>query len=181
MGLLWNPESWSQRLAELQAESGELKEAPLKRDVRSLGMLLGEVLREQAGDELYEQVEELRQGTIRRREAEAQVDEKTAALSAAVHAAHAMALVHKLPVERALLLTRAFGFYFELINLAETNHRKRRRLALQLSGAAGKQRGSLTGTLRAMKRVGISAEEALEWLRKVLVVPVFTADRKSVV
>ena len=180
MALLWNPESWSQRLAELQAESGELKEAPLKRDVRSLGMLLGEVLREQAGDELYEQVEELRQGTISRREAEAQVDEKTAALSAAVHAAHAMALVHKLPVERALLLTRAFGFYFELINLAETNHRKRRRLALQLSGAAGKQRGSLTGTLRAMKRVGISAEEALEWLRKVLVVPVFTAHPTEV-
>ena len=180
MGLLWNPESWSQRLAELQAESGELKEAPLKRDVRSLGMLLGEVLREQAGDELYEQVEELRQGTIRRREAEAQVDEKTAALSSAVHAAHAMALVHKLPVERALLLTRAFGFYFELINLAETNHRKRRRLALQLSGAAGKQRGSLTGTLRAMRRVGISADEALEWLRKVLVVPVFTAHPTEV-
>ena len=180
MALLWNPESWSQRLAELQAESGELKEAPLKRDVRSLGMLLGEVLREQAGDELYEQVEELRQGTIRRREAEAQVDERTAALSAAVHAAHAMALVHKLPVERALLLTRAFGFYFELINLAETNHRKRRRLALQLSGEAGKQRGSLTGTLRAMKRVGISADEALEWLRKVLVVPVFTAHPTEV-
>ena len=180
MALLWNPESWSQRLAELQAESGELKEAPLKRDVRSLGMLLGEVLREQAGDELYEQVEELRQGTISRREAEAQVDERTAALSAAVHAAHAMALVHKLPVERALLLTRAFGFYFELINLAETNHRKRRRLALQLSGEAGKQRGSLTGTLRAMKRVGISAEEALEWLRKVLVVPVFTAHPTEV-
>ena len=180
MALLWNPESWSQRLAELQAESGELKEAPLKRDVRSLGMLLGEVLREQAGDELYEQVEELRQGTISRREAEAQVDERTAALSAAVHAAHAMALVHKLPVERALLLTRAFGFYFELINLAETNHRKRRRLALQLSGEAGKQRGSLTGTLRAMKRVGISAEEALEWLHKVLVVPVFTAHPTEV-
>ena len=91
-----------------------------------------------------------------------------------------MALVHALPVERALLLTRAFGFYFELINLAETNHRKRRRLALQLSGAAGKQRGSLTGTLRAMARVGISAEEALMWLRKVLVVPVFTAHPTEV-
>ena len=176
MGLLWNPESWSQRLAELQAESGELKEAPLRRDVRSLGMLLGEVLREQAGDELFAQVEELRQGTIRRREAE----DQGAAVAAADHAAHAMALVHELPVDRALLLTRAFGFYFELINLAETNHRKRRRLALQLSGAAGKQRGSLAGTLRAMKRVGISAEEALDWLRKVLVVPVFTAHPTEV-
>ena len=180
MALLWNPESWSQRLAELQAETGELKEAPLRRDVRSLGMLLGEVLREQAGDELFAQVEELRLGTIQRREAESQADGKAAALSAAIHSAHALALVHKLPVERALLLTRAFGFYFELINLAETNHRKRRRLALQLSGAAGKQRGSLAGTLRAMKKVGISAEEALDWLRKVLVVPVFTAHPTEV-
>ena len=176
MGLLWNPESWSQRLAELQAESGELKEAPLRRDVRSLGMLLGEVLREQAGDELFAQVEELRQGTIRRREAE----DQGAVIAAADHATHAMALVHELPVDRALLLTRAFGFYFELINLAETNHRKRRRLALQLSGAAGKQRGSLAGTLRAMKRVGISADEALDWLHKVLVVPVFTAHPTEV-
>jgi phosphoenolpyruvate carboxylase len=176
MGLLWNPESWSQRLAELQAESGELKDAPLRRDVRSLGMLLGEVLREQAGEELFEQVEELRQGTIRRREAE----DQGADVAAADHAAHAMALAHSLPVDRALLLTRAFGFYFELINLAETNHRKRRRLALQLSGAAGKQRGSLTGTLRAMQRVGISAAEAMEWLRKVLVVPVFTAHPTEV-
>ena len=53
MALLWNPGSWSQRLAELEAQSGELKEAPLRRDVRSLGMLLGEVLREQAGDDLF--------------------------------------------------------------------------------------------------------------------------------
>jgi phosphoenolpyruvate carboxylase len=171
MGLLWNPESWSQRLAELQAESGELKEAPLRRDVRSLGMLLGEVLKEQAGDELFSKVEELRQGTIRRRDAE----DQGALAAAADHAAHAMSLVHALPVDQALLMTRAFGFYFELINLAETNHRKRRRLALQLTGAAGKQRGSLAGTLHAMERVGISLEEALDWLRKVLVVPVFTA------
>src|ERR1700755_817524 len=68
MALLWKPESWSQRLAELEARSGDLKEVPLRRDVRSLGMLLGDVLREQAGDALYEKVEELRQSTIRRRE-----------------------------------------------------------------------------------------------------------------
>ncbi len=49
-------------------------------------------------------------------------------------AAAALELVHSLPVERAILLTRAFAFYFELINLAETNHRKRRRIALRLSG-----------------------------------------------
>jgi len=176
MALLWNPESWSQRLAELEAQSGELKEAPLRRDVRSLGMLLGEVLREQAGNDLFEHVEALRQGTIRRRDAEARRNEKEAVRQAA----KALELVHSLPAGRAILLTRAFAFYFELINLAETNHRKRRRMALQLSGEAGKQRGSLAGTLSAMRRVGIDAQGALDYLRRVLVVPVFTAHPTEV-
>jgi phosphoenolpyruvate carboxylase len=171
MALLWNPESWSQRLAELEAQTGDLKEAPLRRDVRSLGTLLGVVLREQAGDELFAQVEALRQGTIRRRDADAhgKADE------AARHDSAAMELVHSLSIERAILLTRAFAFYFELINLAETNHRKRRRVALRLSSQAGRQRGSLEGTFCEMRRVGIDAEEALNWLRRVLIVPVFTA------
>lgn len=171
MPLLWSPQSWSERLAELEARSGDLKEAPLRRDVRSLGTLLGEVLREQAGEEFFAHVEALRQGTIRRRDAEARDNaEEVARLGA-----KALELVHSLPVERAVLLTRAFAFYFELINLAETNHRKRRRTALQLSGAAGRQRGSLAGTLCEMQRVGIGAAEAMDWLRRVLIVPVFTA------
>ncbi|MGO9339901.1 MAG: phosphoenolpyruvate carboxylase [Terracidiphilus sp.] len=176
MALLWNPENWSQRLAELEAQSGDLKEAPLRRDVRSLGTLLGDVLREQAGEDLFAHVEALRQGTIRRRDAEARGREEEASL----HAATALELVHSLPAERAILLTRAFAFYFELINLAETNHRKRRRIALRLSGQAGRQRGSLAGTLSEMRRVGISAEEALDWLKRVLIVPVFTAHPTEV-
>ncbi len=176
MALLWNPESWSQRLAELEAQSGDLKEAPLRRDVRSLGILLGEVLREQAGEDLFAQVEALRQGTIRRRDAEA----KGLHDEAERQAATALDLVHSLPVKRAVLLTRAFAFYFELINLAETNHRKRRRHALQLSGEAGRQRGSLVGTLCEMRRVGISAGEALDWLKRVMIVPVFTAHPTEV-
>jgi phosphoenolpyruvate carboxylase len=176
MALLWNPESWRQRLAELEAQTGDLKEAPLRRDVRSLGTLLGDVLREQAGADLFAHVEALRQGTIRRRDAEAHGKDEEAAR----HAASSLDLVHSLPAERATLLTRAFAFYFELINLAETNHRKRRRIALRLSGQAGRQRGSLAGTLSEMRRVGISAEEALEWLKKVLIVPVFTAHPTEV-
>jgi len=176
MALLWNPESWPQRLAELEAQSGDLKEAPLRRDVRSLGMLLGEVLREQAGEELFEHVEALRQGTIRRRDAETHGKDEEAAR----HGARALALIHSLPVERAVLLTRAFAFYFELINLAETNHRKRRRIALRLSGDAGRQRGSLAGTLCEMRRVGIGADEAMDWLKRVLIVPVFTAHPTEV-
>ncbi|HEX8811522.1 MAG TPA: phosphoenolpyruvate carboxylase, partial [Terracidiphilus sp.] len=171
MALLWSPESWSERLSELEARDGDKKAAPLRRDVRSLGILLGEVLREQAGDDFFELVEALRKGTIRRRAAESRRNRKEAERQAV----ESLKLVHSLPVEQAILLSRAFAFYFELINLAETNHRKRRRLALQLSGDAAEQRGSLAGTLAAMKRMGISAQEALAWLNRVLVVPVFTA------
>src|SRR5215470_2903152 len=171
MALLWKPESWSQRLAELEARTGDLKEAPLRRDVRSLGMLLGEVLREQAGDALYEKVEELRQSAIRRRE-----EQTAGALKEAEARMQRTVLgISELPVEQAYQLSRAFAFYFELINLAETNHRKRRRLSLQLSGDSSRQRGSLRGTLREMKRVGILANDALDWLQRIFIVPVFTA------
>jgi phosphoenolpyruvate carboxylase len=168
---LWKPDSWAERLAELEARTGDLKEAPLRRDVRSLGMLLGEVLREQAGDALFEKVEELRLSAIRRREAlaEGSLKEAEDLLQQAVLGANTM------PVDQAYELSRAFAFYFELINLAETNHRKRRRLSLQLSGDTVAQRGSLKGTLRAMRRVAIPADEALHWLRQIFIVPVFTA------
>jgi phosphoenolpyruvate carboxylase len=173
---LWKPESWEERLAELEARSGERKEAPLRRDVRSLGQLLGRVLREQAGEALYQKVEELRQPAIRRREAQSKgrIREAEDLMQMAVLA------VNTLPVDQAYRLSRAFAFYFELINLAETNHRKRRRMALQLSGEAGRQRGSLAGTFGAMKRVGIGADEALDFLRRVLIVPVFTAHPTEV-
>ncbi len=173
MAPLWKPESWEERLAELEARSCDQKEAPLRRDVRSLGLLLGRVLREQAGEVLYDKVEELRQSAIRRREAQAQglTREAEDRMQMAVLAISAM------PVEQADQLSRAFAFYFELINLAETNHRKRRRLSLQITGATRReaQRGELRGTLRAMREAGISAERALAWLRRILVVPVFTA------
>ena len=79
---LWTPTDWPQRLAELQAAKGELKEAPLRRDVRSLGMLLGDVLREQAGPALFDAVEELRRTAIGRREAEQAGDSQPAASNA---------------------------------------------------------------------------------------------------
>src|SRR5271156_1778111 len=132
MTLLWKPENWPLRLAELEARSGELKEAPLRRDVRSLGTLLGEVLREQAGDSLYEAVEALRRGAIARRETEAaRSGADNAALSSA-HLREALDRVRSFELPAAYQLARAFSFYFELINLAETNHRKRRRLSHQL-------------------------------------------------
>ncbi len=160
MASLWLPGSWSDRLAELLTPSPEAKSAPLRRDIRSLGMLLGQVLREQAAAGVYEDVESLRQAAIGRREG--YVD----ALSLAEHSADPA---------RAYQLARAFSFYFELINLAETNHRKRRRRAHQLEESTKVQRGSLRGTLQALKAAGIGLPEALTLLAEVQVVPVFTA------
>jgi phosphoenolpyruvate carboxylase len=167
-------------LAELQAPTGDLKEAPLRRDVRSLGALLGEVLREQAGLPLYEAVEDLRRTAIARREAESDPASSNASALAGQHLQHALARVQALTSDTAYQLARAFAFFFELTNLAETNHRKRRRLAHQLDPTAGPQRGSLRGALRQMRRAGISATEALALLARITVMPVFTAHPTEV-
>jgi phosphoenolpyruvate carboxylase len=178
MPSLWSPSNWPQRLAELQAPTGELKEAPLRRDVRSLGMLLGEVLREQSGAPLYDAVEALRRTAIARREADASSDTATASthLQQALDRVHS----HSQDLTTAYQLARAFSFYFELINLAETNHRKRRRRSSQLDQTAPPQRGDLRGTLRRLREAGIDAEKAYELLSNVCITPVFTAHPTEV-
>jgi phosphoenolpyruvate carboxylase len=183
MPSLWTPTDWPQRLAELQSSIGELKEAPLRRDVRSLGMLLGEVLREQAGDALYDAVEALRRTAIARREAETQQNQTTDAFTATAYLQQALDHVRALDLPAAYQLARAFGFYFELINLAETNHRKRRRLAHQLNESAtpsSVQRGDLRGTLRRVREAGATVDEAYALLRRICVSPVFTAHPTEV-
>src|SRR5437868_2871661 len=189
MPSLWSPTNWPQRLAELQASTGELKEIPLRRDVRSLGMLLGEILREQAGLPIFEAVEELRQTAIARRESEESAaitpsPRTTAAKPRSTPAAdpmqHALKCVESLDVPTAYELARAFAFYFELINLAETNHRKRRRLSSRLHPDAEPQRGSFRGALRAMRHAGISPERAMQILERICVTPVFTAHPTEV-
>ncbi|MBB5342149.1 phosphoenolpyruvate carboxylase [Tunturibacter empetritectus] len=184
MPSLWSPTDWPQRLAELQAPTGELKEAPLRRDVRSLGMLLGEVLREQAGEPLYEAVEALRRIAIARREAEAPQTGAADQAAATAHLQQALARVHTLDLPAAYQLARAFGFYFELINLAETNHRKRRRLSLQLnqnaSASGSIQRGDLRGTLRRLRQAGFTTEQVHALLTRICVSPVFTAHPTEV-
>src|SRR6185369_11616526 len=74
----------------------------------------------------------------------------------------------------------AFAIYFELTNLAETNHRKRRRRAAQTSSELLAQPGSFLRTLRLMRDAGISRQQALEWLAKIEVILVFTAHPTEV-
>jgi phosphoenolpyruvate carboxylase len=154
-------------------------------------MLLGRVLREQAAPGLYETVESLRQAAIARRDIESEPDEpnvdgEPADLTAALSSIHHQAE----DPTRAYQLARAFSLYFELINLAETNHRKRRRLAHELEDSGQPamwrpvqtpvQRGSLRGTLRAMRSAGTTLSQALRLLDRICVTPVFTAHPTEV-
>ena len=66
--LYWKAVDQHARLAELVSPAGELREVPLRRDVRSLGMLLGTVIREQAGEQAFLAEEELRRLAIRHRQ-----------------------------------------------------------------------------------------------------------------
>src|ERR1700750_623190 len=172
MSKLWQVDDQAARLAELTSHDQELKEAPLRRDVRSLGRLLGEVLKEQVGEDFFAAVEELRLLLIEHRELHAQSERDVE------HEQHLIALaeniVSRLNVAEAHQMAKAFATYFELTNLAETNHRKRRRRAAQTSPALLAQPGSFLGTLRRMRDAGITQQQALEWLSKIEVILVFT-------
>jgi phosphoenolpyruvate carboxylase len=175
---LWKADDQSARLSELTARSDEpAKDNPLRRDVRSLGAVLGQVLIEQAGQELFRSVEELRRLLIERR-ASARRDPPRDIASELMR--KAQETVSAMDLVRAYQVTKAFAIYFELTNLAETNHRKRRRRAGRLDREHNELPGSLRGTLLRMKDAGISAASALSALGEILVTPVFTAHPTEV-
>src|ERR1700758_1855983 len=173
---LWCDNDQSSRLAELTADTSDpAKELPLRRDVRSLGILLGRVLVEQEGEAFFEVVERLRRLLIQHRDrppAGTAPEEFEAGLMA-----QARDIISGLSVDDAYRVTKAFAIYFELTNLAETNHRKRRRRAARLLTSKTVHKtpvdGSFRGTLVRMRSAGVSADAMLESLRKVKVTPVF--------
>ncbi len=175
--LLWKADDQQARLAELTAPSGEpAKDFPLRRDVRSLGAVLGEVLLEQGGQELFDSVEQLRRLLIEHRE----VVRRNPGTSDAELMVKAQKIIAAMDLTRAYQVTKAFAIYFELTNLAETNHRKRRRRAGKLERERTTQPGSFHGTLERMKRDGVSAEAVLEALGQIVITPVFTAHPTEV-
>ncbi|MFL6209256.1 MAG: phosphoenolpyruvate carboxylase [Pyrinomonadaceae bacterium] len=178
---LWAVTDQAARLTELISQAAPLKEAPLRRDVRSLGRLLGEVLQEQAGVELFGAVEELRTLAIQHRELHAQQYAITDELPDEHELmGRARDIISKLDVATAYRLTKAFAIYFELTNLAETNHRKRRRRAAEVAPEHPAQPGSFLGTLRRLRAAGVDADTALALLRRIEVIPVFTAHPTEV-
>ncbi|MFL6275920.1 MAG: phosphoenolpyruvate carboxylase [Blastocatellia bacterium] len=174
---LWAPEDQTARLNEMMSDDPRLKEAPLRRDVRSLGRLLGDVLKEQAGQALFDHVERLRLLAIEHRESQAQANRPEDAYQLMEQARQ---FVAEMSVEQAHQLTKAFATYFELTNLAETNHRKRRRRAAEILIDRPPQPGSMRGTFARMRDAGLTVEDALDLLRRIRVIPVFTAHPTEV-
>lgn len=173
----WQVEDQAQRLKELLSCDEEQKKLPLRRDVRSLGRLLGEVIRAQAGTQVYELEERLRELSINHRRQTGNRQETDGQSAASLREMAAIAA--GLDLEQARQITKAFAVFFELVNLAETNHRKRRGKAALLSKSADKP-GSLPAILQRMKDKGYGLADALACLEKICVQPVFTAHPTEV-
>ncbi|MDA8428574.1 MAG: phosphoenolpyruvate carboxylase [Geobacteraceae bacterium] len=180
MELYWTAEDQRARLDELTSCDPSLKDVSLRRDVRSLGMLLGTVIREQAGQSVYEAEEELRDLAIRHRRLNSSQAEALDTPQERELKEHMNEIVRGMSANDAYQIVKAFGTYFELTNLAETNHRKRRLRATRFAAADKDKPGSLRGTLRRMQQAGISGTDALACLGRIEVTPVFTAHPTEV-
>ena len=156
--LFWRADDQAERLAELISHDPEVKDAPLRRDVRSLGYVLGQVLTEQGGETLFTTVETLRWLAIEYRQV-ALAQETNDSLppdTADALLERITAQIKTVSVAEAYAVTKAFALYFALTNLAETNHRLRRQRAAQLSADRIPHPGSFRGTLQRLRAAGIT-------------------------
>ncbi|WP_395407057.1 phosphoenolpyruvate carboxylase [Pseudoduganella sp. UC29_106] len=154
-------------------EQGVDKDAPLKEDIRLLGRLLGDVLRDQEGEEVFSVVETIRQTAVRfRREADAGA------------AKELDGMLKILTREQTITVVRAFSYFSHLANIAEDQHHIRRRRAHLLAGSAP-QRGSISYALCKLKESGVELDTVNKFFNEALISPVLTAhptevQRKSI-
>src|SRR5664279_141770 len=138
--------------------------APLRRDVRVLGSILGTVLVEQEGEWLLELVEAIR------REARSARADSTIASSAS-----------SLTADQQALVLRAFSLYFQLANLAEQHHRLRRRREDAHDGVVARE--SLEEAFRQLAAVPpdeLAERAAASSIRLVLTAHPTEATRRTV-
>jgi len=153
------------------------KDAPLKEDIRLLGRLLGEVLRDQEGDAVFEVVENIRQTAVRlRRTSDAKGDAKAGA--------ELDQLLKKLTRDQTNSVVRAFSYFSHLANIAEDQHHNRRRRAHLLAGSAP-QASSVAYALAQLDNAGVTGNTVRNFLNESLISPVLTAhptevQRKSI-
>src|SRR5215210_2772300 len=130
----------------------EPKDEPLRKDINLLGRVLGQILIEQEGKNLFEAEEELRLLCKRLRfDYDPELDERL------------RRRIDAMSVEELRRIVRAFSVYFQLVNIAERYHRVRRR---QYESAPDNppQRASMVSALARLKGEGLGQEA----LRRVL-------------
>src|SRR5471032_1320806 len=155
------------------ADALQDKDAPLKEDIRLLGRLLGDVLRDQEGEEVYAVVETIRQTAVRfRREADAGA------------AKELDGMLKILTREQTISVVRAFSYFSHLANIAEDQHHIRRRRA-HLLGGSRPQQGSVGYALCKLKDAGVARDTVATFFQQALISPVLTAhptevQRKSI-
>jgi phosphoenolpyruvate carboxylase len=139
------------------------KHSALRDDVHVLGALVGDVLKDQGGDALFDLVEKDRRLSIRRR-----AGDKEAAAELSVQ------LRGRAP-QVARDLARAFSMWFRAVNLAEKVHRIRRRRGYFLEASERAQPGGVEAALDELKSRGYTLPRVLELLQRIRIEPVFTA------
>ncbi|TPQ39582.1 phosphoenolpyruvate carboxylase [Cupriavidus pinatubonensis] len=149
------------------------KDVPLREDIRFLGRLLGECLREQEGDATFEVVETIRQTAVRFRR------ENDRAAGTELDR-----LLKRLSRDQTNQVVRAFSYFSHLANIAEDQHHNRRRRIHALAGSPP-QDGSLQHALEKIDAAGVTGKQLRKFLDEALIVPVLTAhptevQRKSI-
>lgn len=136
----------------------------LRARVKLFGNLLGNVLRDQAGNEVFEAVETLRKGFIELRKGDNPKKRQQLNL-----------LIKRLDPQAMTQVVRAFSLYFSLVNIAEEayQHQHRRRLCRFSDGPAWP--GSFDATLREFKQENIDSEQLQTILDHLAYYPVITA------
>ncbi|MBW8077031.1 MAG: phosphoenolpyruvate carboxylase [Gallionella sp.] len=149
------------------------KDLPLREDVRLLGRILGETLREQEGEASYTLIENVRRAAVRFRKT--QDDRDRVELEKTLDA---------LSPSDTLVVVRAFSYFSQLSNIAEDLHHNRRHRAHLQSGTAPKD-GSLVLALERVEEKHLGKDALQSFLDSALISPVLTAhptevQRKSI-
>ncbi|MBL8403532.1 MAG: phosphoenolpyruvate carboxylase [Dechloromonas sp.] len=144
------------------------KDEPLRQDIRLLGRILGDTVREQEGEAVFDIVERVRQTAVRFAR-----DNDPAAR------AELAALLDPLPRETTQSVVRAFSYFLQLANIAEDEHHIRRRRAHDLAGSPPRE-GSLVHALDALAGADVSPETIADFFAHAVVAPVLTAHPTEV-
>ncbi len=147
-------------------------ERPLQEDIRLLGRILGDVIREQEGPAAFELIERIRQLSVAfRRNADTSADKAL------------KKLLKGLSSDQTVSVIRAFSYFSHLVNLAEDRHHIRRRSFHERAGQI--QAGSMEAALLRCRQAGITSTQIANALGTSFVSPVLTAhptevQRKSI-